>query len=312
MTNPEFRAALLTGLVRRPRRIPCRFLYDAVGSELFERITELDGYYLTRAENALLSAAVGAVAAMVGPGARVVEPGPGAMLKTRLLIAALDRPAAYAPIDVAEGIVPAASALADEFPGLFRAPVVADFTRSFRLPALPGAGPILVFFPGSTIGNLAPPQAVRFLARMAGWAGRDGWVLVGVDPVRDPARLRAAYDDPQGVTAAFMRNLLVRANRELGAGFDVQAFDHHVRWNPAESRVEHRLVCRREQSARVAGRTFRIRRGETIHTENCHKYPPDEFHRLAERAGLRPTTTWLHADGLFSLHLMQPSGGPQY
>jgi len=303
----DFAAALLAGLARRPRRIPCRFLYDAAGSALFERITGLETYYLTRAETALLGRAGPAVAAMVGPGATVVEPGAGAMRKTRLLLAALERARAYVPVDVAGGFVrAAASRLAAERPDLAVVPVVADFTRLLPLPPLARAEPVLVFFPGSTIGNLAPAQAVRFLARMAAIAGPCGWVLVGVDPVHDRDRLLAAYDDAEGLTAAFMRNLLRRANRDLGAGFDPQAFDHRVRWNADAGRIEHRLVCRRAQKVTVAGRSFHFRRGEAIHAEDCHKYPPAHFHRLAARAGLRPAATWLHGEGLFSLHLLRP------
>jgi len=305
----EFEAALLAGLSRRPRRIPCRFLYDSVGSALFERIAALDCYYPARAETALLAEAVPGVAAMVGPGARVVEPGAGAMRKSRQLLGALPDPAAYVPIDVAAGFMrDAARGLAAEMPNLAILPVVADFTRRFRLPAVAtGAqpGPLVVFFPGSTIGNLAPPEATRFLARMAALVGRDGWVMVGVDPVRDRARLMAAYDDVHGVTAAFMRNLLVRANRECGADFRPDSFDHRVDWNPCHARVEHRLVCRRSHQVTLAGRRFNLRRGEAIEAEHCHKYSPAAFRRLAAAAGLRPAVTWLHQDGLFSLHLLR-------
>ena len=308
----EFEAALLAGLSRRPRRVPCRFLYDHVGSALFERIAALDCYYPARAEKALLAEAVPGVAAMIGPGARVVEPGAGAMGKSRQLLAALPCPAAYVPVDVAAGFMrDAARRLAAEMPDLAIQPVVADFTRHFRLPpvaAAAEAGPLVVFFPGSTIGNLAPPEATGFLARMAALAGRDGWVMIGVDPVRDPARLLAAYDDAEGVTAAFMRNLLVRANRECGAGFRPEWFDHRVEWNPRYARVEHRLVCRRFHQVSLAGRRFSLRRGEAIEAEHCHKYSPAAFRRLAAAAGLRPAATWMHRDGLFSLHLLRRDG----
>lgn len=300
-----FGRALVAGLARRPRRIPCRYLYDEAGSLLFERITRLDGYYLARAERALLRQASGRIAAMVGPGLRVVEPGAGAMVKTRLLLAALDRPHAYVPIDVAGPMITAAGrALAAEMPELAVTPVVADFTRRLPVPT-DSREPVLVFFPGSTIGNLAPPAAVRLLARLRAAAGAGGWVLVGVDPVRDPVRLKAAYDDPEGVTAAFMLNLLVRANRELGATFDPGAFRHRMRWNAEAGRVEHFLISRRRQSVGVAGRRFHFRPGEAIHAEDCHKYPPAAFHGLAARAGLAPAATWLDAQELFSLHLLR-------
>jgi L-histidine Nalpha-methyltransferase len=298
-----FSAALRRGLAKHPRSIPCQFLYDSAGSALFERITTLESYYLTRAETALLHRSAPMIAALIGPGARVVEPGAGAMVKTRVLLRALDRPAAYVPVDVAGPQLRAeAGRLAMERPDITITPVEGDFRRAMPLP--PGQGPVVVFFPGSTLGNLPPAEAVRLLARMAELGD---WVLVGVDPVCSPRLLVPAYADADGVTARFMRNVLVRANCETGATFRPEYFDHRVRWNPTACRVEHRLTCRRPHTVRAGGRRIHFRRGDAIHVEDCHKYPPAAFRRLAAQAGLVPAASWQDADGLFSLHLLRPA-----
>jgi L-histidine N-alpha-methyltransferase len=299
-----FREAVLEGLSHRPRRIPCRYLYDTVGSALFERITEMPSYHLTRAETALLARHAAAIAAQVGPGARVAELGAGSMRKTRLLLAALKDPADYVPIDVAgDALAQAARRLAAEFPALPVLPLVADFNRPLALPPATGNAPLLMFFPGSTIGNLRPAEACSLLARLARMAGRRGWVLVGVDPVRDPDRLHAAYDDPDGITAAFIRNVLARANRELDADFDLEHFDHNAVWNARESRVEISLVANGRRVVTVAGQPFAFRSGDAIAIEECYKYSPEQFHWLARQAGLVPAATWV--DDSFSLHLLK-------
>lgn len=307
-----FREAVLAGLSARPRRIPCRFLYDTAGVALFERITALDSYPLCRAETALLDRHAADIAARVGAVATVIEPGAGTMVKTRRLLAALD-PVAYAPIDVAGAVLQeAARSLAGEFPHLAIVPMVADFTAGLTLPpGLDRSGPVLVFFPGSTIGNLSPAAARDFLAGCGRLAGAGGWVLVGVDPVRDPRLLHRAYDDPQGVTAAFTRNLLARANRELGADFALGQFDHRAWWNAREGRMELHLVCTSTQQVTVAGCSFLFRSGDTIHVEDCYKYAPEHFHWLARQAGLSPAATWMDEDGLFSLHLLRPGAAPR-
>lgn len=299
-----FREAVLGGLSHRPRRIPCRYLYDDVGSALFERITELPTYHLTRAETALLARHAGAIAALVGPQARVAELGAGSMRKTRLLLAALANPSDYVPIDVAgDSLAQAARRLAAEFPALTVQPLVVDFTHPLALPPGDPKSPLLVFFPGSTIGNLRPAEACALLARLGRLTGPRGWILVGVDPVRDAARLHAAYDDPEGITAAFIHNLLARANRELDANIDLDRFDHNALWNARESRVEISLVANGRQMVTIADQPFAFRSGDAIAVEECYKYSPEQFHWLARQAGLKPAATWVDDD--FSLHLLK-------
>ncbi|MCR6629250.1 MAG: L-histidine N(alpha)-methyltransferase [Magnetospirillum sp.] len=306
-----FREAVLAGLSVRPRAIPCKYLYDAEGSALFDRITELDEYYPTRTEIALLAASGGAIAERVGPGARVVEFGCGSMRKTRLLLAALSGPSAYVAIDVArEPLLLGARRMAALFPDVAVVPLVADFTRPLALPpdAMGGDGPVLGFFPGSTIGNMRPDEARAFLRRAGRVLGPGGRMLVGVDLIKDPRLLDAAYDDAQGVTAAFIRNLLVRANRELGADFDPATFDHRAWWNAREGRVEIHLVAGRRQRVEIAGHRFAFRRGDVIHVEDCYKYSPEQFCWLARLGGFESEAVWIDPDCLFSLHLLVSTG----
>ncbi|MBC7906817.1 MAG: L-histidine N(alpha)-methyltransferase [Rhodospirillaceae bacterium] len=306
MPTDGFRDSMLTGLTRRPRAVPCKYLYDAEGSALFERITELEEYYPTRTEIGLLSDRGADIARVVGAGARVVEFGAGSMRKTRLLLAALDSPAAYVPVDVArEPLLLAARRMATAYPAMTVAPMVADFNHPLVLPPdAEGHGPVLGFFPGSTIGNMMPGDARDFLRRVARLVGPGGRLLVGVDLAKDPRLLEAAYDDSQGVTTAFIRNLLARANRELDADFDIRAFDHRAWWNAREGRVEINLIASRRQTVSVAGRLFAFRRGDAIHVEDCYKYTVDQFRWLARLGGFVPEEVWVDSGNLFSLHML--------
>lgn len=307
-TDDGFRDAVLAGLSRRPRAIPCKYLYDAEGSALFERITELEEYYPTRAEIALLAAHGGDIARLVGSGARVVEFGAGSMRKTRLLLDCLDSPAAYVPIDVARDmLLLGARRIAAEHPGMVVRPIIADFAAPLALPDQ-GEGPVLGFFPGSTIGNMVPAEARDFLRRAGRLVGPGGWLLVGVDLAKDPRMLESAYDDAQGVTSAFIRNLLARANRELDGDFDLRAFDHRAWWNAREGRVEIHLCARRRQLVTVAGRLFTFTSGELVHVEHCYKYGLEQFRWLARLGGFLPAAAWTGGDGLFSMHLLRRSG----
>lgn len=307
-----FREAVVTGLSHRPRAIPCKYLYDAEGSALFDRITELEEYYPTRTEIALLEQAGADIAARIGAGARVVEFGCGSMRKTRLLLAALERPAAYVAIDVArEPLLLGARRLSALYPEMSVVPLVADFTRPLTLPpddAADAHGPVLGFFPGSTIGNMRPDEARAFLRRAGRVLGRGGHMLVGVDLIKDSRLLDAAYDDAHGVTAAFIRNLLHRANRELGADFDVAGFDHRAWWNGREGRVEIHLVAARRQMVEIDGHRFAFRRGDVIHVEDCYKYGIEQFRWLARLGGFTPEAVWVDEDRLFSLHLLVNAG----
>ncbi|MBV9550355.1 MAG: L-histidine N(alpha)-methyltransferase [Alphaproteobacteria bacterium] len=299
-----FAQCLLDGLSRTPKEIPCKYFYDEEGSRLFEAICDLPEYYQTRTETALLARHADEIAALIGPKAEIVEFGAGALKKVRLLLDAA-APNAYTPIDISgDYLLAVTRALAADYPNLGLRPVVADFTAALCLPPLPGVRARAGFFPGSTIGNFKPDAAAGLLRRMrAGLNG--GSLLIGVDLVKDPARLHAAYNDAAGITALFNKNLLARANRELEGDFDLDGFDHYAPYNPAARRIEMYLVSRRRQSATVCGHRFDFAQGEAVHTEDSHKYTPDGFAQLAARAGWRVTRQWRDVEGLFLLAWME-------
>jgi L-histidine N-alpha-methyltransferase len=280
---------VLAGLRAPHKHLPCKLLYDARGAALFEKICTLDEYYPYRSELALLDRHLPAIARTIGPAARVIEPGSGAGKKTRMLLAALDRPASYHPIDVsAEQLAATARDLGAEFPGLEIAPIAADYTQPLDLPPpAPGTGRTLVFFPGSTIGNFEPDDARDFLARMAELAGPGAAIVLGADSNSDADELLRAYDDSQGVTAAFDLNVLTHLNRSHAATFDLTAFLHRAVWDAARSRIEMHLVSRRRQVVRVAGEVFMLERGEAIVTEHCYKHAPEVLTALLHGAGWR-------------------------
>jgi dimethylhistidine N-methyltransferase len=302
----DFAEAVLDGLARRPRSIPCRFLYDARGSELFEEITKLEEYYPTRTETALLEAHGAEIAALAGSGRVLVEFGSGSSRKTSLLLSALGHVPAYIPIDIAaESLREAAEWLSGRHPGLAILPLIADFTATRALPAVARRKPRLGFFSGSTIGNLTHAEARAFLANAARLLGPGSAFLLGVDLKKSEQILVPAYNDAQGVTAAFNLNLLVRINRELGGDFDLSRFAHDAVWNADAGRIEMYVVSLAEQTARVAGRDFVFAEGERIHTENSHKYTVEEFGMLARNSGWTPVKAWTDPDRLFSLHLLR-------
>lgn len=301
-----FRAEVLAGLRGAPKTLPCKWLYDERGSELFEAICELDEYYVTRTELAITRAHAAEMAAWLGPRCLLVEYGSGSGLKTRILLGALDDPVAYVPVDISRAALAASAAgLCAARPGLPVLPVCADYTADHALPR-PARRPrrTVVYFPGSTIGNFTPLQARRFLARAARTCGAAGGLLIGVDLRKDRATLERAYDDAAGVTAAFNRNLLVRINRELGADFRVERFRHVALWNAEAGRVEMHLESDLAQEVRVAGERFRFAAGERIHTENSYKWRLEEFRALAAAAGWRLLRTWTDAEGLFSVQYL--------
>ena len=307
-TDEQFLADVLAGLSRPRKRLPSKYFYDAAGSRLFDRITELDEYYPTRTEVAILRHHAGAMAARCGPRCLLIELGAGSLVKVRLLLDRLDRPAGYVPVDVSgDHLRAAADELAADYPGLDVRPVVADFTRPFELPPVAAARRV-VYFPGSTIGNFDPADADALLRRVARLVGPGGGLLLGIDLRKDPAVLEPAYDDARGVTAAFNRNLLVRVNRELGADFDPDAFRHRAFYNRDRSRVEMHLVSVAGQRVRVGGRTFDFRAGESIHTENSYKYDPAEFARRAAGCGLRADETWTDESRYFAVVYLTSAG----
>lgn len=302
----DFRDAVLEGLAASPRAIPAKFLYDAPGSRLFDRITRLDEYYPTRTELGILARRAPEIARLAGPDAVVVEFGSGSSTKIRLLLDALQRPAAYLPIDISAGhLMAACRTLARDYPGLSVRPVAGDFTRSLALPAVEGGGRMLGFFPGSTIGNFIPGEAATFLEEAGRTLGPGARFVVGVDLVKPRPVLQAAYDDARGVTAAFNLNLLRRINRELGGTFDLARFAHRIVWNEAQGRIEMHLESLVDQRVRVAGRDFAFTTGATIHTENSYKYELDAFTALAARAGWRTLARWTDERCWFSVHVLE-------
>jgi L-histidine N-alpha-methyltransferase len=302
-----FLADALAGLAKPQKELPCKYFYDAAGSALFDAICEQPEYYPTRCELAVMKAHAADMAARLGRGCLVVEYGSGSSVKTRTLLRHLPRPAAYVPVDIsADHLHRSAADLARRFPDVEVHPVAADFTQTFDLP--PVATDVsrrVVYFPGSTIGNFVPAEADRLLRGVAELCGPGGALLIGVDLKKDEAVLDAAYNDAAGVTARFNKNLLVRMNRELGADFDVAGFDHRAFYNADLGRVEMHLVSRRAQAVRLGGRAVRFAAGETIHTENSHKYTAAGFDALAAGAGFRPAGAWTDANGWFGVRLYE-------
>jgi L-histidine N-alpha-methyltransferase len=301
--DPAFRRDVVNGLATRPRAIPARWFYDRRGSELFEAITEVPEYYVTRTELALISDAVYEIVEITGSGRAIVEFGSGSSTKTRILLSAL-RPVAYVPIDISrEFLWETAARLSEEFRELPIYPVEGDFTETLRLPPAVAWVPRLGFFPGSTIGNLSVPEAVDLLRAMAATLGLGSMLLIGIDRIKDPGILLSAYDDAGGVTAAFNLNLLHRINRELEGTVPVDAFRHVARWNVAEGRIEMHLEASRDIRFGIDGRTFTMRAGETIHTENSHKYGPRDACVLLRAGGWTPMREWTDREEHFSLIL---------
>jgi dimethylhistidine N-methyltransferase len=299
----EFVEAVIDGLSSSPKTLPCRYFYDARGSELFEAITDLPEYYPTRTETAILAAHSSDIADRVPDGAILVEFGSGSSRKTELLLAEMLDLAAYVPIDVSDSALAGAKQrLERRFPALHVHPILGNFNDEVAYPFDLRSRPKVGFFPGSTIGNLTRAEATELLAGMARALGPDGRLIIGVDLKKDPHTLVAAYNDGAGVTAAFNLNLLTRINRELRATFDLTQFRHEAVYNPREGRIEMYLVSERAQQAGVIGRTFSFAKGERIHTENSHKYAVEEFQSLAREAGWQPEQVWTDKDSLFSVH----------
>lgn len=300
----SFRDAVLNGLARPRKAIPCKFFYDERGSALFEEICRLPEYYPTRTEIRILEENAEDIAAQMGVYSRIVEFGSGASHKARILLQALDRPVAYVPVDISrEHLREAAASLAEDFSELAIIAVCADYTGPFALPPLPGpAGKRVGFFPGSTIGNFEPEAAARFLSNCAQILGPGGEMLIGVDLKKDTAILDAAYNDRTGVTAAFNLNLFERINRELSGDLDLDSFEHYAFYSETNGRVEIYIRSLADQQATIAGRLFDFAAGELIHTEYSYKYSVSEFRNLAARAGFRPVDTWTDPAELFSVH----------
>jgi len=304
----EFRADALAGLAASPRGLPCKYLYDERGSELFERICETEDYYVTRADLALHQAHLGEIAECIGPDAHIIELGSGAGIKIRIILEAT-HPRAYTPIEISgEALAQSVAELAGQFPELEIRPLQADYTKPVpdqHLRLDPPARHRVVYFPGSTISNFTHAEAREFLTRMGRIAGPGGGVLIGVDLVKPAERLERAYDDGDGVTAAFNLNLLRRLQDELGAKVDCNAFRHRAAYNDELQRVEMHLVAQRATAIELDGQSFAFNAGDSIHTESSHKYTIDGFIELVRGTGLHPVARWTDPDGLFSMHYLE-------
>lgn len=298
---------VVAGLSRTPRQLPSKYFYDARGSRLFEQITQTCEYYPTRTELALLARVLPDIARSVGPHAHVVELGSGSGRKTALLLAALQDPVAYTPIEISRAaLLSSIDHLAPALPDVEMLPVCADFTRAVAVPA-PEREPArrLLFFPGSTLGNFVEEDAVALLRAMRQTMGRDGLALVGIDLHKDPALIEAAYNDVQGITAAFTLNLLARLNREIGSDFDLDGFRHRARYSIARLRIETDLVSQRAQDVRLDGRTFHFQADEPIRVEYSHKYTDDSFEALLLPAGLQVVRRWDAESPAYGLRLLR-------
>jgi dimethylhistidine N-methyltransferase len=302
----SFLQDVIAGLSRPRKALSPKYFYDERGAALFEAICELPEYYPTRTEMAMMQAHAGDMAHCLGPDCLLIEYGSGSGRKTRVLLAAL-KPVAYVPIDIAAGQLRSwAAALAQEFADLAIVAVCADYSRPLALPehVILQARRRAIYFPGSTIGNLTVSEARKFLRRARALTGEGGAMLVGVDLKKDHARLHAAYNDAQGVTAAFNLNLLARINRELGGDFELSSFGHDAFYNARLGRIAIHLVSLKEQSVSIAGHRCECKAGETLHTENSYKYSISEFQALARGAGFAPERFWTDAGGLFAIHYL--------
>ncbi|HEY0567939.1 MAG TPA: L-histidine N(alpha)-methyltransferase [Xanthobacteraceae bacterium] len=305
ITASPFASDVLQGLSRHPKSLPPKYFYDHRGSELFEQITELPEYYPTRCELRILRDRASEIAQLFPYGGVLVEFGSGSSKKVRLLLQAATQLAGYVPVDISgEFLQQEAAQLRREYP-IAVLPVAADFTQPFHLPRGVESLPRCGFFPGSTIGNFEPDQAMALLRHAGRVLGRDAILIVGVDLVKDIEVLQRAYNDAQGVTAAFNLNLLKRINRELGADFDFSKFEHRAFYNREHHRIEMHLASLCRQRVRACGQMIEFLAGETIHTENSYKYTVPSFAALARDAGWSPVEVWTDPDRCFSVHALK-------
>lgn len=304
----EFRNDVLEGLRREQKTLPCKYLYDETGSRLFEEICELRDYYVTRTEAQIFSEHLQDMASQIGPEALIIEPGAGNCEKVRPLLAALERPAAYIPIDISpEILLKAKATIKQSMPRLLVEEAIGDFTGNDVWQVLPAQDERkrVLFFPGSTIGNFDPIQARALLQGFASHLKAGDALLIGTDLDKDPVVLERAYHDSEHVTAAFNKNLLVRINNELQGNFDPELFAHRAFYHPLRQRVEMHLVSLKDQCVSIAGKKISFREGETIHTENSHKYTIAGFHKLLAETGFRAIEHWTDQDQHYAIHYAQ-------
>jgi L-histidine Nalpha-methyltransferase len=306
--HDEFLRAVVAGLSASPKTLPTSFLYDQQGSRLFDEICQQPEYYLTRCEQEIMDRHAGDMAQVIGPDALVVEYGSGASQKTRALLAELELPAAYVPLDIStEFLVEVAERINQTFPHLEVLPLAADFNKPFLLPSpTRKAKRTIVYFPGSTIGNFTFEQARAMLQGIAELIGRDGALLIGIDLRKAPEILNAAYDDAAGVTRRFILNILARMQRELHADLDLKAFRYRNFWNDEKSRMEMTLVSESDQIIRVNGEQFAIAAEEIITVEYSYKYDESRFSEMAREAGLMLQRRWTDREDFFSVAYLEP------
>ncbi|HEV2557685.1 MAG TPA: L-histidine N(alpha)-methyltransferase [Microvirga sp.] len=308
LARQQYVEDVLEGLSQPQKRLPGKYLWDETGSDLFDRICSTADYYPTRREMALLERHAAEVASVVGPGANIVEYGSGAARKIRVLLDAMDAPHRYVAIDISRDyLVTAIEPIVKDYPNLQVIPVFADYTAPITLPVDLSDGPVLGFFPGSTIGNFSPAGVVAFLSRVRETLGA-GWFLVGTDPNRDEASLRRAYAGADGLMAALHKNMLAHINNELGSDFDLDNFRHDVRVLQDPPRVEAHLFALGDAAYTVDGERVALKAGESIFTDVSYKYDPDTFRSLARDGGWDPVRSWLDPQGLFSLYLLHTDG----
>jgi L-histidine Nalpha-methyltransferase len=309
-TTESFREEVLSGLRQQSKKLPCKFFYDHRGSLLFEEICNLEEYYLTRLETGILDGYIEEISALCGSEFVLAELGSGSSTKTRLLLNHL-RATAYVPIDISrQQLLDSAGALGKDYPRLAIVPLCADYTQEFRLPSLTFGKRTIVFFPGSSVGNFEPPNAATFLSRIRAICKPDGGMLVGVDLQKSRSVLERAYNDARGVTAAFNLNLLLRANRELGADFDLDRFRHRAIYNEQEGRIEMRLVSLRAQTVHIGEETISFIRDEYITTEHSYKYTVEGFEEIAKRAGFAVRQVWTDPRRWFSVFFLATNQSP--
>lgn len=296
---------VIEGLQKSQKTLPSKYFYDKRGSELFEEICELDEYYLTRTELKIMDDHINEISTALGKDVQLIELGSGSSMKTRLLLDHQEKLHSYVPVDISEDFLKEESeSLQKEYPDLKIVPVAADYTKPFHLPKTPGRVRKTAYFPGSTIGNFTREMAADFIGLIAELVGEEGGLLIGFDLIKDHQTLVDAYDDSKGVTAAFNKNILVRLNRETDADFDLDQFEHRAVFNEGKSRIEMHLVSLREQSVRVGESIISFEKGETIHTENSHKYSIQSFRELTV-PHFENVQTWMDEDELFAIQLLR-------
>ncbi|QGJ69792.1 Histidine-specific methyltransferase EgtD [Planctomycetales bacterium 10988] len=303
----SFLMDVLTGMSQPQKQIPCKYLYDQRGSQLFDQICELDEYYLTRTEVSIMKKKAGEMATACGPGCMLVEFGSGSSVKTRYLLDELESPAAYVPIDISrDHLIDSACSIAESYPGLEVLPVCADFTQPIHLPdSMIEPQRRVAYFPGSTLGNFDPAFQKQFFQQTREMVGPSGGLLIGADLKKDRATLEAAYDDREGVTREFNYNLLRRINRELEADFDPQKFRYQATYQEEPGRVEMVLISREKQQVRIAEEFFDLEKGEAILTEHSYKFDRQSMQELGHQTGWELKAMWTDPQDLFGIYYLE-------